>query len=90
MKNSKGRKVNPSGKLTDTLASKYEDYPASASFADHNGTELHPMYIEGIYVGYRYFDCFGVKPLYPFGYGLSYTGFDLKISQVTADWEKTP
>ena len=64
-------KVNPCGKLTDTLAAKYEDYPASGNFADHNDTQLHPVYTEGIYVGYRYFDSFGVKPLYPFGYGLS-------------------
>lgn len=82
-------KVNPSGKLTDTLAAKYEDYPASENFADHNDTQLHPMYSEGIYVGYRYFDSFGVKPLYPFGYGLSYTDFELKTIQAFADWEKT-
>lgn len=82
-------KVNPCGKLTDTLAAKYEDYPASACFADHNGTQLHPMYTEGIYVGYRYFDSFGVKPLYPFGYGLSYTDFELKTVCACADWEKT-
>lgn len=82
-------RVNPSGKLTDTLAAKYEDYPASENFADHNDTQLHPMYSEGIYVGYRYFDSFSVKPLYPFGYGLSYTDFELKTVCACADWEKT-
>jgi beta-glucosidase len=81
--------VNPCGKLTDTLSARYEDYPASASFADHNNTQLHPMYTEGIYVGYRYFDSFGVKPLYPFGYGLSYTDFELKTISASSDWEKT-
>ncbi len=82
-------RVNPCGKLTDTLAARYEDYPAAGSFADQNGTQLHPMYTEGIYVGYRYFDSFGIKPLYPFGYGLSYTGFERKILSASADWEKT-
>ena len=81
-------KVNPCGKLTDTLAAKYEDYPASGNFADHNDTQLHPVYTEGIYVGYRYFDSFGVKPLYPFGYGLSYTDFEVKTLQASADWKK--
>ncbi|MCM1193119.1 MAG: glycoside hydrolase family 3 C-terminal domain-containing protein [Lachnospiraceae bacterium] len=81
-------KVNPCGRLTDTLAKKYEDYPASASFADHNGTQLHPMYSEGIYVGYRYFDSFEIDPLYPFGYGLSYTDFEMEAVSATADWER--
>ena len=81
-------KVNPCAKLTDTFAKRYEDYPASHSFADRNGTQLHPMYEEGIYVGYRYFDTFDVEPLYPFGYGLSYTGFELKTVGAGADWQK--
>lgn len=81
-------KVNPSGKLTDTLAKKYEDYPAAGSFADHNGTEKHPVYTDGIYVGYRYFDSFGIDPLYPFGYGLSYTNFTMETVSASADWEK--
>lgn len=81
-------KVDPCGKLTDTLAVKYADYPAADNFADHNGTQLHPMYREGIYVGYRYFDSFGVKPLYPFGYGLSYTDFEVKTVRACGDWEK--
>ncbi len=82
-------RVNPCGKLTDTLAARYEDYPAAGSFADQNGTQLHPMYTEGIYVGYRYFDSFGIKPLYPFGYGLSYTDFELRTVAVASNWGKT-
>lgn len=81
-------KVNPCGRLTDTLAKRYEDLPTAGSFADQNGTQLHPVYSEGIYVGYRYFDSFGVEPLYPFGYGLSYTDFSMETVSASADWEK--
>lgn len=81
-------RVNPCGKLTDTLAARYEDYPTAGHFADQDGSQLHPMYTEGIYVGYRYFDSFGVKPLYPFGYGRSYTDFELKTISVSCDWDK--
>ena len=66
--------VNPSGKLTDTIAACYEDYPSSASFG---GREFN-AYTEDIYVGYRYFETFAPeKVLYPFGFGLSYTRFRL-------------
>ena len=68
-------KVNPSGRLTDTWAYKYEDYPSSATFSHRNGELTEEYYTEGIYVGYRYFDSFAVKPRYPFGFGLSYTSF---------------
>lgn len=71
-------KVNPSGKLTDTWAKDYQDYPSSATFSHNNGDTDDDDYTEGIYVGYRYFDTFGVKPLYPFGYGLSYTSFSIQ------------
>ncbi|MBQ9008687.1 MAG: glycoside hydrolase family 3 C-terminal domain-containing protein [Clostridia bacterium] len=67
--------VNPSGCLTDTWASHYLDYPSSAAFSYRNGNVIEEDYTDGIYVGYRYFDSFGVKPRYPFGYGLSYTTF---------------
>lgn len=69
--------VNPSGKLTDSWAKKYSDYPASATFALNDGDSRVEQYAEGIYVGYRYFDAFGIDPLYPFGFGLSYTSFTI-------------
>jgi len=65
-------KENPSGRLTDTVALSYGDYPSSATFGNRKRTE----YREDIYVGYRWFESFGQdKVLYPFGHGLSYTSF---------------
>lgn len=75
-------KITPEGKLADTWAETYEDYPNAASFAAMNGNLDDEMYAEGIYVGYRYFDSFDVAPAYPFGYGLSYTDFQIDINKV--------
>lgn len=75
-------KVNPSGKLATTWSLKYEDFPNGATFSHMNGDTINEKYEEGIYVGYRYFDSFGVKTLYPFGYGLSYTVFEMKPDRV--------
>ena len=78
-------RVNPSGKLTDTWAVRYEDYPCAATFSHNNGNVENEKYEEGIYVGYRYFDSFGVKTAYPFGFGLSYTTFEITAGAVTSD-----
>jgi beta-glucosidase len=93
-------KVNPSGKLASTFPASYDDVPSAKNFPGKEfpdkattggmmGTKLIPAevtYEEGIYVGYRYYSTFNVKPAYEFGYGLSYTTFkysDLKISTTT-------
>ncbi len=89
-------RVNPSGKLAATFPASYNDDPSARNFpgkelsADGGtnvmGIKVVPaevIYEEGIYVGYRYYSSFGIKPAYEFGYGLSYTNFtysDLKIS----------
>ena len=68
---------NPSGKLTDTWAIDYKDYPASATISNNDGNSLEEFYQDDIFVGYRYFDTFGKKVAYEFGYGLSYTDFEI-------------
>ncbi len=78
-------KTNPSGKLVDTWARKYEDYPCAAEFSSLDGNTDDEFYREGIYVGYRYFDSFGIMPLYPFGYGKSYTTFSTEVISVTQE-----
>ena len=70
--------VTPSAKLTDTWAGAYEDYPNAKTFSHINGNVEKEKYIEGIYVGYRYFDTFDKPCRYPFGYGLSYTDFEIR------------
>lgn len=72
-------KVTPSGKMTDSWAYKYEDYPNSKTFSHNNGNVNKEYYAEGLYVGYRYFDSFDVPVRYGFGYGLSYTTFETKV-----------
>ncbi len=75
-------KVTPGGKLTATWAKRYADYPCGESYSYLNGDLKKELYKEGIYVGYRYFDSFGVTPLYPFGYGLSYTSFAVTFAEL--------
>ena len=78
-------KVNPCGKLTDTIAMNYEDYPSSSDFgnADFNN------YSEDIFVGYRYFETFdNSKVLYPFGFGLSYTDFEINEKNFALDGDE--
>lgn len=77
--------VNPSGKLTDTFAETLEDYPSSKSF--HESLD-YVNYEEDVYVGYRYFETFPQakdKVIYPFGYGLSYTSFEISTQSLTVE-----
>jgi len=80
-------KVNPSGHLAQTFPMSYNDVPSAKSFP---GMPIErpetSVYNEGIYVGYRYYNTFNVKPAYEFGYGLSYTDFtfsNIKLSSST-------
>ena len=77
--------VNPSGKLSDTWAKRYEDYPCHDIFSTRGGREFEEDYLEGIHVGYRWFDAMGIVPRYAFGHGLSYTDFDITPGAVTAE-----
>ena len=72
-------KVTPSGKMADTWAYKYEDYPNSKTFSHNNGNVDKGYYTEGLYVGYRYFDSFDIPVRYGYGFGLSYTTFETKV-----------
>ena len=73
-------KINPSGKLSETFPARLEDTPA---FPDFPGLTKAANYGEGIFIGYRYYDTRKIDPLFPFGFGLSYTTFsysDLRVS----------
>ena len=64
--------VDPSGKLTETIAARRQDYSDFGSYPTVNGVI---KYTDGVFVGYRHFDKDGITPLFPFGFGLSYTAF---------------
>lgn len=87
-------KETVSGKLPDTWAKDYFDIPTSRNFYDSADKPFldgdAPVYVdtvyeEGIYVGYRYFSSFGVEPAYPFGFGLSYTNFEIHTENMCFD-----
>ena len=73
-------KAAPSGRLAGTWSA-WEDYCREGDFGGRDDTR----YREGIYVGYRYFDAAGKEPLFPFGYGLSYTSFSTRIVKTTLE-----
>ncbi len=79
--------VNPSGKLPVTFLKRWEDSPA---YGTYPGLREKAMYKEGIFVGYRHFDKENIEPLFPFGFGLSYTTFEfnvLKLSKTSMNKE---
>ena len=79
-----GRAI-PSGRLTDTWAETYADYPSAPTFSHNDGDVSDEYYTEGIFVGYRYFDTFNVKPAYEFGFGRNYTDFSLTTESVDVE-----
>ena len=78
--------VTPSGKLTDTWAYSYEDYP-TARFPNKSENKRQVEYQEN-YVGYRYFSTFDIPVRYTFGYGLSYTDFSVKALNIALSGEE--
>ena len=76
-------KVSPSGKLPISMEAAPEDNPSFATYFDKDSKQSRTSYSEGIFTGYRGYDKTGVKPLYPFGFGLSYSTF--KYSNLTVE-----
>ncbi len=75
--------ASPAGKLADSWARAYTDLPYAREYAGLNGNLENEYYKEGIFVGYRFFDSFGVEPRYPFGFGLGYTSFRMGKAALT-------
>ncbi len=74
--------ASPSAKLPITIERRWEDNPAHDTYYPKGG-DKKVVYTEGVFVGYRGYDKSGVKPLFPFGYGLSYTSFAYKNLSVS-------
>jgi beta-glucosidase len=75
--------VNPSGKLTQTFPTSENQTPVAGDPKAYPGVNNEENYSEGIYVGYRWYDKNAVTPLFPFGYGLSYTSFAYRDIKAT-------
>jgi beta-glucosidase len=75
--------VNPSGKLTASYPKRLEDTPSFTNLSYEGAREVR--YGEGLFVGYRYYDKAGIEPLFPFGFGLSYTTFEYGSLQAPAE-----
>lgn len=73
--------ISPSGKLPVSFERRWRDNPAYHNYYPQNGTDV--VYKEGVFLGYRYYDQSSVKPLFPFGYGLSYTTFGYENLQIS-------
>ncbi|MBO5813643.1 MAG: glycoside hydrolase family 3 C-terminal domain-containing protein [Alistipes sp.] len=86
-------KISPSGKLPISIETKLEDNPCSANYHENvdriRSKKINPHarveYREGLFVGYRGYEKSGVKPLFPFGFGLSYTTFDYSNIKIAKD-----
>ena len=77
--------ISPSGKLTDTWAENFYDFPNANTFSHQNGDLATEKYEDSIFVGYRYFDSFDIPVQFPFGYGLSYTSFKVQTQKIITD-----
>lgn len=75
-------KVNFCGRLADSWPMNYAQILGGENFSSLNGDLENEYYTEGRYVGYRYFDSFGIAPRFPFGFGLSYTAFAQTVTAV--------
>jgi beta-glucosidase len=81
--------TNPSGKIPVSFERRWEDNPVYNSYYDPLNNK-HIPYSEGLLMGYRYYDTRNVEPLFPFGYGLSYTTFEYENLTVTPDTTRNP
>jgi beta-glucosidase len=80
---------NFSGKLATSWAHSFDDIPSHKTYSYLGNDPYNQEYKEGIYVGYRFFDTFGIKPRYHFGFGLSYTDFAIEVDQIESNNEMT-
>ena len=77
----------PGGKLPVTFPARESDAPTATSPLRYPGVNNQEYYSEGIFVGYRWYDANDITPLFPFGFGLSYTTFGYSHLKTTREWE---